>query len=97
MHLYAKLDQNIPCGSRVMSILQTAKGRTDSHSDYSADPRVVRFNAFNYQLWVDRIHVHCMPRVSQYGKTGKDFVLSSPILLPVNPLTSTWDLIFIAE
>ena len=30
MHMYAKFDQNIPCGSRVTSILTiTANGRTD--------------------------------------------------------------------
>ena len=45
MHLNADFDQNIPCGSRVMSIftnLPRADGRTDSHRDYSADPRVVQ-------------------------------------------------------
>ena len=45
-HLYAKLDQNIPCGSRVMSISLIANGRTvgrtDSHSSHSADPRRAR-------------------------------------------------------
>ena len=38
MHMYAKFDQNTICGSRGMDIY----GRTDSHSDYSADPRVVQ-------------------------------------------------------
>ena len=33
--------QNILCGSRIMSILLTANERTDSHSDYSIDQRVV--------------------------------------------------------
>ena len=60
MHMYTKCDQNIPCGSRVMNIFtncywmdgrtdgwmnrQTYR-RTDSHSDYSADPRVVQFQS----------------------------------------------------
>ena len=39
MYLYTKFDQNIPCCSGTMSILLT-DGRTDSHSDNSADPRV---------------------------------------------------------
>ena len=46
MHLYAKLEKNIPCGSRVMSIFTNyywTDGQIDSHSDYSADPRVVQF------------------------------------------------------
>ena len=42
MHLYAKFDQNIPCCSRVMSILLADHGRSDSHSDFSADQRVVQ-------------------------------------------------------
>ena len=37
MHMYAKFDQNIPRGSRVVSIF--------TNSDYSADPRVVHFFA----------------------------------------------------
>ena len=42
MHKYAKFDQNIPCGSRVLSILLTANGGTDSHSDYSAHMWIVQ-------------------------------------------------------
>ena len=38
IHTYVKFDQNIPCASRVMSIPINCNldGRTDSHSDYSA-------------------------------------------------------------
>ena len=32
MHMCAKFDQNIPCGSRIMSIFNNC-GRTDSHID----------------------------------------------------------------
>ena len=49
MHIYAKFEQNTPCGSRVISILLTDHGRTDiwtdkkdSDSDYSADLTVVQ-------------------------------------------------------
>ena len=46
MHMYAKCDQIISCGSRDMNISLTANGRmdgwTDSHSDFNADPRVVQ-------------------------------------------------------
>ena len=65
MYMYAKFNQNIPCGSRVTQWAVSLKehdrpkwcsathcllfayfslidhGRTDSHSDYSTDPRVV--------------------------------------------------------
>ena len=48
MSMYAKLDQNIQCGSTVISILPTVNEhsdrqtdrRRDSHSDYSADVRI---------------------------------------------------------
>ena len=48
--MYATCDKNIPCGSRVMNVLLTGNvwtdGRTDrqtdSHSDYSTDPMVVK-------------------------------------------------------
>ena len=46
MHMYAKCDCNLPCGSRVMIIiinLPRMEGWTDSHSDYSADKRVVQY------------------------------------------------------
>ena len=33
MHKYAKFDQCIPCGSRVMSILLTDHGLTDGQTD----------------------------------------------------------------
>ena len=42
MYFYAKFDQNIPRCSRVMSTLQDDHGPMDSHSNYSADPRVVQ-------------------------------------------------------
>ena len=60
MHVYAHCDQDIPCGSRVISISLTDHGRTDSHSDYSADLRVVQcINAWstyvsNYGILVFR-------------------------------------------
>ena len=45
MHFNAKLNRNIPCDSRVISILLTDHGRTESHSadsivvqDYRTDP-----------------------------------------------------------
>ena len=41
MHMYAKLDQNILCGLRVMNIFTNCL-RTDSDSDYSTDPMVVQ-------------------------------------------------------
>ena len=48
--MYAKFDQNIPRGSRVMNISLTGNRRAggwmyggDLHSDYSADPRVVQY------------------------------------------------------
>ena len=50
MHVYAKCDQHISCGSRVMNISLTASGRTDSHSDYSADPRVVQ--SYLLIIWI---------------------------------------------
>ena len=42
MHTCAKFDQNIPFGSRVMSIF-TKSYHTDSHRDYSAHLRVVKY------------------------------------------------------
>ena len=49
MHMYAKCDKNIPCGSRFMKFSLTGyqtDGRpdrgTDSHINYSADPRVMQ-------------------------------------------------------
>ena len=47
MHMYAKCDKNIPCGSRVMKIF-TNWLQTDSHSYYSADPRVMQFMGKHY-------------------------------------------------
>ena len=38
-HVYAKFDQNLPCGSRVVSIFIY---QTDSHSDYSTHLWVVK-------------------------------------------------------
>ena len=48
MHMYAKCDKNISFGSSVMSIFtnwnkQTDGYQTDSHSGYSADPKVVQY------------------------------------------------------
>ena len=51
--MYAKCYQNIPCGSRIMSISLNANERTDSHSHYGADPRAVQLNncdAFNLNV-----------------------------------------------
>ena len=42
MHMNAKFVQNLPCGSRVMNILLAANRRTDSHNEYSEDPRAVQ-------------------------------------------------------
>ena len=39
MHLFAKLDQNISCGSRVMIIFTDCQ---NSHRDYIADSKVVQ-------------------------------------------------------
>ena len=54
MYMCTKCDQNIPCGSRVMSIFTNLPrmdgqmdGGTDSHNDYSADPSVMQY-AINY-------------------------------------------------
>ena len=46
MRLHANCDQNMPRGSRFMRSFTNCEwknGRTDSHSDYSADPSVVQF------------------------------------------------------
>ena len=42
MHMHTHCDQDKQCGSRVISISLTDHGRRDSHSDYSADLRVVQ-------------------------------------------------------
>ena len=42
MHMNAKRDQIIPCGSRVMKILLDANRRMDSHNKHSANPMVVQ-------------------------------------------------------
>ena len=49
MHLYAKFDQNIPACSR--AFLLTDHGWTDSHSDYSGDPRVVQDYSTHPRVW----------------------------------------------
>ena len=41
MYMYPNFGDNIPCGSRVISIF-TNRPRTDSHSDYSAHQSVVQ-------------------------------------------------------
>ena len=41
MHMYAKCNKNIPCGSTD----RLTDRWTDSYSDYCADPRVVKFIA----------------------------------------------------
>ena len=44
MHLYAKCDQNIyHVVQELLAYLLTADRRTDSHSDYNADPNVMLF------------------------------------------------------
>ena len=58
-----------------MSILLTANertdGRTDSHSDYSADPRVAQFDSYTLP---DRHHIitseifHCLRYLRFYKK-----------------------------
>ena len=53
VHLFAKCDQNMPCRSRVMSFFSlTGNGRKDSHSDYSAHPRVVQLSKYPKHLTV---------------------------------------------
>ena len=45
MHAYAHFDQNIPCGSRVMSIFTRIDRRMGgTHSDYSVHMRVVQYH-----------------------------------------------------
>ena len=44
MHMYAKCDQNIPCGPSVTgNFTNCLRTDSDSHSDYSADLRVVQY------------------------------------------------------
>ena len=54
MHLYANFDQNIPCVFKSYKHFHflTTEGRTRSHSDYSAHPRVVQFAT----LQVSQLH-----------------------------------------
>ena len=56
--MYAKCDKNIPCGSRAMNISLTGNGRTDSHSDYSAEPLVEQYMVLQTFLSQKTLNLH---------------------------------------
>ena len=62
MHKYAKVGQNIPSGSRVMS-MYTNLYQMDSHSDYSAHLQVVQYCLdYDHMLFLDQnthAYKHC--------------------------------------
>ena len=74
MHVYAKCDQNISCGSRVMTIF-TNWPRMDGHtnSDYRADQRVVQSFLTKKADWDIRLYpdiqfmLPCNPRTIFHG------------------------------
>ena len=61
LHTYAQFDQNLPCGSIVMSIFTNClrtDAQTGSHNDYSAYQQVVQYDAllFVNSLIVNRLY-----------------------------------------
>ena len=79
MHKYAKLNQNIPCGSRVIGAFSlTDHIRTDSHTDYSYNThlRVVQF-----QKLIENMHeLTSLSRAQQWVSFDK---LYSNILIQI--------------